>query len=473
MALVGRKREMSILDQCMESGRAEFVALYGRRRVGKTFLVREYFKGGFAFSATGVANDRTSEQLRTFGLTLQEYGSPETTPPSDWYEAFMRLRRLLSSTSVQRDALTGRRVVFLDELPWFDTARSNFKTALEWFWNSWASGEADIMLVVCGSATSWIIENLLEDHGGLYNRVTRQIQLLPFTLAESEALLRANDVHFDRQQVIESYMVFGGIPHYLNMMSRRASLAQNIEALCFADGGELRFEFNHLFASLFKNGAQHEAVIRALARRSSGTTRAELLEVSGIEGGKSLTRVLRELVECGFVRKYRNYAKAKNGAYYQVIDPFTLFSLRFLDSDRVGSWERYVGTPGYYAWTGTAFELVCLWHVSAMKRSLGISGVASDESTWRSRESRPGAQVDLLIDRADGIINLCEMKYSASEYVIDAQAERDLRRKMDVFAREANPKKALHLTLVTPHGAVRNSHYGAVTNEIAADAFFE
>lgn len=472
MSIIGRRGEIDTLDQCLSSGRPEFVAVYGRRRVGKTFLVREYFKGTFSFYATGIADANMAHQLRAFHFSLLEYGSDEHVPPSDWFEAFARLKALLSGDDVRRDRASSRRVVFLDELPWFDTPRAGFKAALDWFWNGWASAQSDLMLVICGSAASWVIDNLLEDHGGFYRRVTRRIHLQPFTLGESEALLRSNGVEIPRRQIIESYMVFGGVPHYLNLIDRRSSLAQNIDQLCFARNGELRNETDLLFRSLFKHSELHQSLIQELAGKPIGMLRSDLVRNLGTTDGKQVTKALFELEQCGFVRKYYRYGKAKNGHYYQLIDSFTLFSYRFMKRNDSTSWLSFLNTPPYHTWTGLAFELVCLVHAAQLKQSLGISGVQSNESAWHSTKTTPGAQIDLLIDRKDGVINLCEMKYSIGEFSIDAGYERALRNKIQAFIDEERPEKAIHLTLVTSQGLVHNQHSEIALNEITGDDLF-
>ena len=470
--IIGRRKELDAFDRCLQSGRPEFLAVYGRRRIGKTYLVREYFKDGFSFYATGIAQANKRDQLRAFGISLQEYGCPDRSIPKDWFEAFSRLKTLLSQEDVARDRASGRLVVFLDELPWFDTPRSSFKAALEFFWNGWASAKSDMMLVVCGSATSWILENLVSDTGGFYNRITRQIHLEPLTLSECEEFYRANGIAFTRQQIIESYMVFGGVPYYLNLIDRRLSLAQNIEQLCFDSVGQLHHERQFLFKSLFRNDGRHMAIVQQLSLRKSGLLRTELAKVEEIGDGQPLTKALQELEQCGFIRKYRNFTRRKSSYLYQLIDPFALFDSEFLEPGTVTSWQAYVGTPAYHAWTGRAFELVCLLHVRQIKAALGVSGVLTEECAWRSRGAEPGAQIDLLIDRRDGVVNVCEMKYSGRAFAIDAAYEQTLRNKLAVFAEEVSLNKALHLTMVTVHGLVRNAHAGIVVNELSADDLF-
>lgn len=472
MDIVGRIREQELLSECLHSKRPEFVAVYGRRRVGKTFLVREFFKNRFAFYATGVAGARMRDQLRSFHESLRDWGSEDGIAPKDWFEAFSRLRTILRCEDVVREWGTGKLVVFLDELPWMDTPRSDFRAALDHFWNSWGSAQSDLLLIVCGSATSWMIEHLIDDHGGFYNRVTRQISLAPFTLSECDQYLRSARCGFTRRQVVECHMVFGGIPYYLNNIDRKYSLAQNIDRLCFAKTGGLRGEFERIYASLFKRSERHVAIVRALATRLGGLTRTDLAAREEIGGGEPLSKALRELEQCGFIRQYQDFTKAEYGRFYQLIDPFSLFHLRFLDKPAFDSWTAYYGSQGHAAWCGYAFELVCLLHVDQMRRALGIAGMQTRVCSWRSKKSNPSAQIDLLIDRRDDVINVCEMKFSRGEFSIDAAYERALLNKLEAFGSEVGGRKALHLTMVTMEGVARNAHSDVVQREItAADLF--
>lgn len=471
--MVGRKLEQRMLLNCLQSSQAEFLVVYGRRRVGKTFLIKEYFNNTFSFYATGLSNAKTKEQLKAFQGSLLEYGCEEKGAPKDWYEAFMRLKALLQTEKVKKDPVSGKKVVFLDELPWMDTARSDFKSTLEYFWNSWGSAQKDLLLIVCGSATSWIIDNLLGDRGGFYNRITRQIHLLPFTLGECEELYKSNGIQMTRQQMIESYMIFGGIPYYLNCFDKRLSLAQNVEELLFKESGQLYFEYDRLLGSLFKHYERHAAIIDAVSHNKGGMTRVELAKISAIGDGEPLTKALHELEQCGFIRKYKNFVKEKQGFYFQLIDPFMLFCFHFIKNREHESWMTYLNSPGYFSWSGNAFELVCLLHVKQIKRALGISGVETVEYAWRSIGSKPGAQIDLLIDRKDGVINLCEAKYTMAPFVIDASYEVTLRNKMDTFIKETSCKKAIHLTLLSANGLAHNDYAGIVQNEIAGDELFD
>ena len=472
MKIIGRNREKIALTACLTSGRPEFVVVYGRRRVGKTYLVKEYFNGQFSFYATGLSDEKTKGQLKSFHTSLQIYGDTVNAAPKDWFEAFMRLRSLLERENVYRDPISNRRVVFLDELPWMDTARSDYKSALEYFWNSWASSQEDLMLIVCGSATSWIIQHMLKERKGFHNRVTRRIRLLPFTLRECEELLENNGIVLTREQIIECYMIFGGIPYYLNLLDSRLSLAQNVDELLFKPYGDLKEEYTELFYSLFKKPEKHMSILKTLSESKNGRTRKELSEIKAIGGGSVLTENLQELEQCGFIRKYTNYTKQSTDAYFQIVDPYVLFSLRFQESPKRTSWMEYIHSPSYNAWRGNAFEICCVNHVSKIKEALGVAGVETMEYAWRSEKSDPGAQIDLLIDRKDGVINLCEMKYTDGVFEMDKSEYEKLMNRLNAFQKEAHPKKAIHMTLVSANGLSKGKYASAFQNIIIGEQLF-
>ena len=472
MKIIGRKREKDDLMRCLHSKKPEFIVIYGRRRIGKTFLVREYFCSQFSFYATGLTNEKTRGQIRAFHESLTRYGCSKNNIPKDWFEAFSRLRELLESKTVYREPINNKRVVFLDELPWMDTARSDFKSALDYFWNSWGSAQEDLVLIVCGSATSWIINNLLTGKKGFHNRVTKRIRLAPFTLKECEDLFGLNDVVMTRSQMIESYMVFGGIPYYLNLLDPRLSLAQNINELCFKEYGDLHDEYHNLFRSLFHNPEKHMAILHALSQKKEGLTRTDLSKEQTIGGGSVLTKNLRELEECGFIRKFGHFSKDANDALYQLIDPFTLFSIEFIESGKCSSWNEYINSPGYNAWRGNSFETVCLNHVDQLKASLGIGGIETKEFAWRSSKSDKNVQIDLIIDRKDGVINLCEMKYTNEQFALDQEEYEKIERRLTVFQTESKTDKAIHITLVSANGYKQNKYSHIFQSVITGEELF-
>lgn len=471
--MIGRKNEIRILDGLLKSKKSELLALYGRRRVGKTYLIKEYFNNTFSFYATGVQNADKRQQLRIFNESLLQYGVLERSIPKDWFEAFSRLKELLIRDTAVRDYRTNKRIVFLDEFPWMDTPKSDFKSAFDYFWNSWGSSQNDLVLIICGSATSWIINHVVKDTGGLYNRLTSQIRLLPFTLSECAKLLEENGNSYTRRQIIETYMVFGGVPYYLNYLQPESSLTQNIDMLFFRENSPLKYEFQQMFRAMFQNAEKYEDIIRELSRKKHGMTRAELINSKNVTEGRLLTRCLEDMEQCGFIRKYHDFSTPQNGAHYQLVDPMCLFFLTFIENGAVGSWMDYIATPSYYTWCGLSFERVCLLHTDQIKKKLGIAGVSSSVFAWNSKKAKPGAQIDLIIDRKDDVINLCEMKYTREKFCIDADYEKDLIHKLETLRAETGTKKALWITLITLSGLAESPHKDVVVNELTGDDLFD
>ena len=469
MEIIGRHNEQHALQQYIESDKPEFVAVYGRRRVGKTFLIKEYFKESFSFYISGLANATKEEQLENFNATLTFYGKTSYPRTKKWTETFRQLIHLLEHSKKK-----GKKIIFIDELPWFDTPRSGFITGLEYFWNSWASSHPDILLIVCGSATSWMINNLLKNHGGLHNRVTRRMAIEPFNLAECEEFFSHKKIVLDRKNIVESYMIFGGIPFYINMFEKGLSLSQNVDKLCFAKNGALRDEFTILYSSLFKHSENHNLVIKTLAKKKMGLTREEIIQETKLQGG-GLTTVLEELETCSFIRSYNAYEKKTKERLYQLVDFYSLFYLNFIKNAKQSAenfWTNLIGNAKHRAWSGYAFEQVCMQHAAQIRQKLGISGVVTYSAAWRSKKSEPAAQVDLLIDRNDGIINLCEMKYAENEFIIDKKQDENLRNKKSAFIRETKSRKGVHITMVTTYGVKRNEYWGNIQSEVIMDDLF-
>ncbi|MCS7036099.1 MAG: ATP-binding protein [Saprospiraceae bacterium] len=469
---IGRHKELQILRALWKRERSDFVAIFGRRRVGKTFLVREAFYGQFDFQVTGLANTTTRRQLENFHAALLSAASArqDYPMPQDWFEAFRQLADHLGGLPAGR-----KKVVFIDELPWMDTPKSEFISALEHFWNAWASARADILLVVCGSASSWMIHRLLMNTGGLYNRVTSRIKLEPFTLAECEAYFTARGAAFNRYQIIQLYMVLGGIPFYLEQVDVSKSALQNINDLCFAANGFLRSEFSYLFASLFKHSERHVAIVEVLAQKTKGMVREEIIRKAGLPNGGNTTKALLELEESGFIRKYQAFDRRSKEALYQLADFYTLFYLKFIQpSSHLDNYVWSADAPAFNAWSGYAFEQVCLQHVEQIKKALGVSGVITRSSAWTGADGDRKAQVDLVIDRRDGVINLCEIKFSTGLFSIDKRYAEELREKVALFKRITGTKKAVFLTFITTFGLASTPHTGGlVQSALTMDALFK
>ncbi len=469
---IGRKEELSILQSSLGSGKSEFIAVYGRRRVGKTYLIRSAFSQDFTFEVTAMGNAKLAQQLTNFHSSLKKiYPTIDENPASDWFTAFQQLIECLENLK------EARKILFFDELPWFDTHGSGFVQALEHFWNSWASARSDIVLVVCGSAASWMINNLIHSKGGLHNRVTKRIRLAPFTLNECETYLQSKDCILDRYQILQLYMVFGGIPFYWDEVERGKSAFQNINDICFTENGLLRDEYPNLFRALFNNYRRHEDVIKALTLRATGLSRDDIIRFTGLPSAGSTSRLLRELEVSGFIRKYVPFEKKNRNSLYQLVDNYSLFYLRFI-KDAVpliqNDWLNFIDSPQYRAWSSYSFEQVVLYHIPQIKQALGIGGVQTSISSWRSKLKGQGAQIDLVIDRRDQVINLCEVKFSINPYTIDKKYASNLQNKVGVFKQETGTRKSVFLTMVTTFGlATSNKYTGMVQNNLTMDVLFE
>ena len=472
MQLLGRKKEQAALENYYHSKKPEFIAVYGRHRVGKTFLMKEFFHNDFAFYLTGKANSTLKGQLLEFDEAVAEYSTKHYKPSRSWRDAFKTLRLILEE---ETPANSGRKVVFLDEMPWLATEKSGFMPALEHFWNSWGSAQESLLLIVCGSATSWMVDHLLNDTGGLHNRITGRINLQPFCLGECEQYFQEAGIGMNRYQMIESYMVFGGIPYYMGLMQPQLGFTQNVDILCFSENSVLKNEFINLYASLFRRPENHIAVIRALSAKGIGLTRKEIEEAADISNGGRLTKTLNDLLHSGFIRKYKAIGNHSRNAVYQLIDPFTLFHLRFIEGNAETDqayWSHFSATSGHSSWSGFAFERVALMHIEQIKSALGIGGVLVDYAAWRGEANGSKAQIDLVIDRNDSIITLCEMKYSRQEFVVDKDYSDKLRNKLTVFSQCVKTRKNPLFVLVTTYGLARNNYSGSFQNVITADDLF-
>lgn len=473
MSIIGRVEEQNKLKTILMSERPEFVVLYGRRRIGKTFLIKEYFQNKFSFYTTGVLSKNNRTELLAFNKSLLDYGSNEKAAPNNWFEAFDRLEKMITNNTIKLDPRYNKRILFIDELPWFDTGKSEFKAAFELFWNSFASTQNDLVLIVCGSATSWILNNLLNGEGGFHNRITAKIPLHPFSIKEAEQLINEqNKNDLSRHDIINAYMVFGGVPYYLNLIDSNFSLIQNIDNICFKEGGELSNEFKNLFSSLFKRHENHSKIINVLSKTKKGMSRTELIKETKLPSGSSFTKVLLELEECGFIRKYRDYKKYTKDGLYQLIDPFTLFSINYLKNRKFDLWSNFIGSTTYYSWCGYAFEILCINHINSIKHALMIEGIDSLNYSYFNNKDE-GAQIDLLIDRKDNVINLCEIKYSLQEYSINKEYAEKLINKIDTFKADTRTRKSIQLTFITLNGLKKNNYSGMVRKELTSDIFFE
>ncbi len=465
--MVGRQREREELERLYESPKPEFVALYGRLGVGKTYLINQTFGGRITFGHTGLSSPDggIKAQLKQFYFSLLRQGMEEKHIPKDWLEAFFMLEMFLDKKTDEKI------LVFLDELPWMDTPRSGFISALEGFWNNWGCKKNNLLLIVSGSATSWILDSLINNHGGLYNRVTYEIKLEPFTLKECREFLEHKNVKLSDYDIVQSYMILGGIPYYLEYFSSRLSLAQNIDLLFFQDNAKLRFEFERLFASTFTNPSPLTAIVKLLARRSMGFSRKEIAEELKRTDNEHLSKDLMTLEASSFVLKYVPFGMKKTQKYYRLIDPFCIFYLKFVENkDSISSefWKENILNQSIISWRGYAFENVCFNHIKAIKSALGISGVVSSISSWADSDT----QIDLLIKRNDNVLNMCEIKFYNTKYTVDKSYYEKLKEREVILSSLIPKRMSIHNTLITTFGLNYNNYSSIFATTITMDKLF-
>ncbi|HFA48512.1 MAG TPA: ATP-binding protein [Bacteroidetes bacterium] len=473
--LIGRKEEQLILQKALDSKEAEMISIIGRRRVGKTYLVGMVYKEKIAFEISGIQNATGREQLRNFANQLKKFSGSAITipPPKDWLDAFFLLEEFLEEVDLEE-----KPVIFFDEVPWMATLKSGFLKGLGHFWNSWAV-KKKVVVVICGSSASWMIQKILRDKGALHNRVTKRIRLHPFNLAETKEYLAEKNIRPEHYQLLQLYMAMGGIPHYLKEIESGKSAAQNIDKICFSESGLLRDEFLSLYPALFQHADYHIAIIRALASKPNGMSRIELIKVSKLKDSGRITKVLDELSESGFITAYPAFGKKKKDKLFRLTDEYSLFYLRFIEQnllEKEGIWLSLSQTQSYKTWCGYAFENLCLKHIPQIKKALGISGVYSRSASFFKKADghSPGTQIDLLIDRNDQVLNLVEIKFYNGAFTISKEYAQKLRGKIQVFREHTKTRKQILLTFISVFGLKPNKHsIGLVDNDLQAEILFE
>lgn len=470
--IVGRKKEIELLKRIYCDNISHFVAIYGRRRIGKTYLINEVYKNDMLFRHSGVANGNLKEQLFAFDASLKNSNYQSHEKIVNWFIAFEELKNLIRASSLKR------KIIFIDELSWMDTPKSDLMKALESFWNGWASFRDDIILIVCASATSWMLKKVIHNKGGLYNRLTEQIHLNQFTLKECEEYFNMKGILINRIQILEYYMILGGVPYYYNFICKGLSVPQNIDNIFFKVDAPLKLEFKYLFSSIFKNPNVYLNIISVLAKKKIGLTREEIIKYTKITNSGDLSTKLDELESCGFIRKYNCFGMKNKGAMYQIIDSFVIFYYSFLEKNPNDDnfFLNLYNTPTINTYFGFAFERVCLLHINQIKEKLGIRGVYTECNSWYCKKDDEsgvnGSQIDLLIVRKDQIINLCEMKFSNVLFPITEKTLHSINNKINDLRLVTKTKYAIHPTLVTPIGLKDNSNALSIQALITLDDLF-
>ena len=475
--MIGRKKEIALLKRLYESNKAQFVAVYGRRRVGKTYLINDVFGEKITFRHTGLSPIESGDesplkkQLKHFYNSLLLHGMPRSKCPENWLDAFLMLELFLQSKD---DG--SRQLIFIDELPWLDTPKSGFITALEGFWNTWACSRKNLMLIVCGSATAWMTDKLIHNHGGLYNRITSEIKLSPFTLGECEEYFKSENIKLSRYDIVQSYMITGGIPYYLSYYQSGLSLAQNVDNIFFSTNAPLKDEFKRLFNSIFINPDMMISLVKAIGSKHYGCTLSEISEALGISRGGTLTKALSALIASDFIIKYIPYG-IKKEEHYKLVDPFCNFYIRFIENQPKLSkdfWLSNIESQNIVSWRGLAFENVCFNHISQIKKALGISGVSTSESAWsKQKGDEVATQIDMLIVRKDNIVNMCEIKFYSSEVAVDKNYDKVLRNRVLLLSSKLSRKMSISSVLITTFGLKYNEYSGDFDNVILIDDLFD
>lgn len=469
-SIIGRSYEKKSMTKLLKSKKSEFLVMYGRRRIGKTYLIREFYKEHIIFKCSGINTPTMEDQLDVFYESLLRSGLPATSAPTSWLEAFRMVKVLVDNTTSKK-----RKVIFIDEISWLDTQRSKFIHALSHFWNTYCSERRDIILIVCGSVSTWIKEHILDDTGELHNRHTKKIRLLPFSLYETEAFLKYNQVNLSKKDVAELYMLIGGIPYYLEAVEGGRSIPQIMDDLFFGAGAVLRGEYSNLYRALFKNHELHEAIVSALSEKNMGLTRQGILSATKLKSGGTFTNVLLQLELCGFIKKIYPIDKKKEDVLYRLMDEYSIFYHQYIKSGNIKSGQALGHSRSFNIWTGFAFENLCIRHVRHIAKALGISGIDYHEYSFKdkAKTTGSGAQIDLIIDRADNAVNIIEAKFYKDKYALPLSEAQKIRNRVQRYVNKTKTKKTIFKTLITPYGAVKNEHYlSEITNDIVVDKLF-
>ncbi len=473
--IIGRAKQIEQLEECMDEESAQLVVVYGRRRVGKTYLINSFFNNNFTFKLTGAYKQNKASQLNNFKTAYEEATSKKIDCPKDWNEAFVLLRKFLKNSDKNK-----KQVVFFDEMPWLDTYRSGFLSAFEWFWNDFGCTQDNLVFIVCGSATSWMVDNIDKNKGGLFNRYTCRIYLEPFTLMETKQYLDSKGFMWSFYEIVQCYMILGGIPFYLSLLKKKLSLSSNMDTLFFEKNAILADEFKNLYATLLSNTKNCIKVIETIGKKKGGMTKAEISSKTKLPQNGALSKIIDNLIDSGFIRAQAFYGKKKKDTKYQLADYYTAFYLHFV-KDNYGNdenyWSHSIDNPSRRVWEGLTFEQVCKDHIKQIKLALGISGVLTSQSVFSCADDDEkgisGAQIDLIIERRDKVINLCEIKFSNNEFVIDKDYDLVLRNKVSSFVKATNTKYSIQLTMITTYGLKKNMYSGLISNQVTLIDLFK
>lgn len=482
--IVGREDEVQTLRSFLESDRPEFLAIYGRRRIGKTYLIRSFFEGEdvIFFNVTGTKDGLLSDQIAHFTKQIGDvfYRGVQLKSGKNWDKTFEIL------TDAFKTIQNKKIILFFDEFPWMATKNSKLLQVLDYYWNQYWSVNSQIKLIICGSSASWIIDKIVNNKAGLHNRLTRNINLEPFNLNEASEYLAHLGIKLNKEQILSIYMVMGGVPYYLSKLEKGCSAVQSIERLAFRRKSFLLEEFDNLFSSLFEDHETNIDIIRLIAENRYGLGQEALLKKMGKAlHGKTGLRKLKALQDAGFIIAFKPHLHRKKGIYYKVIDEYTLFYLRFIEPIRnglserglvKGYWDKKHNSSEWNSWSGYAYEAICYKHIGQIRKALDLSPTAIP-TTWRytprKGSKEQGAQIDLLFDRDDNAITICEIKYTDQAYSLSKSYAEILHKKVDVFQAITRNKKQIFLAMIVASG-LKESIYSKemIDSEVTLDDLF-
>lgn len=468
--IIGREAEISFLNEVYDSKGADLLTVTGRRRIGKTYLIKSLFYKKIDFELTGILNANLEQQLQNFSYSFSQSVMKLKNQPKNWLEAFYILSKKLEKKNPKQ-----KKVIFIDEFPWLDTHKSNFLAAFDWFWNSWAVNQ-NVLVIICGSAATWIIKNIINNKGGLHNRVTKRLHLKPFDLKEAESFLKSKKINLSRFQIVQLYNAFGGIPHYLNEVKSGESAMQNIQRICFEENGLLVNEFQNLYKALFLNSDLHEKIVFSLAKKHKGLTRNEIINLAKITDGGTFSKTLYELELSGFISSLVPFQKTKKDTLYRLSDEFSLFYIKFMYKKKNVNWDQLAQTQIWKIWSGYAFENLCIKHEKQIKNALGIGSVYTEIASFykKGKLDSAGTQIDLLINRNDGIINVVEIKFTDKPFILTKSYAEELRNKLSILQENSDTKKTLFLTIITAFGIPENINYtGLIQQQLSLENLFQ
>lgn len=464
--IVGREIEKEKLEASLSSQRSELIAIYGRRRIGKTYLIRKFYAKYFVFSFSGLKSGKRKDQIENFMIELEGVSKKyRNEKPENWLQAFNILKQYLQGKKKTQK----KKVIFIDEFPWVDTIRSGFLPAFENFWNTYCSTRSDLIVIICGSAASYMIKKIIRNRGGLHNRITRKIKLEAFSLREVQQFLEYKKIKLPKIEILKIYMSLGGVAEYLEHIEIGDSSVTAINRICFQKGAQLEFEYDEVFKSLFEEGSYHEQIVESLSKgRRKGMTRDEILKEKSLSSGGQFSKSMTELIESGFVEKYQSYRSNKKTTLYRIFDEFCLFHLKFISPYKGNQWTNLYKKNEYKVWSGYAFEMICFKHVESIKRELNCDQIISKNYSWSNQK----AQIDLVIDRDDNLVLLCELKFYSDSFLIDGEYASRLRNKETQFKNETKTRKGINTVMISTWGTRGTHSIGLVSKSITMDCLF-